>query len=185
MIIQVTDIFELIWLIAIEKKSSCNMKTRGTGNQTHFLESNTRKSHLILREKIWHFDVRRKLNSPPMGGLPIVPYYLSCNRPFSWFSGHKTSGKRVSKVFEIVNMSRCKNKIQLYSRTTFEYRTWHSWAAEEGQATQKLHRQRNGGALVSARIVRRDEDTGWQLGTVHFQTLGTFSRFSHPLTGRI
>ena len=57
MIIRVRDIYELIGLIAIEEKSSCNMKIEGAGNQTHFLDSSTKKSHPILKEKIWHLDV--------------------------------------------------------------------------------------------------------------------------------
>ena len=113
MIIRVRDIYELIWLKAIEEKSSCNMKIKGAGNQTHFLDSSRRKSHPIFKEKIWHLNVYWKMSSPSTGRLPTAPDDLRCARTFSWSSGNRKNDKRVSKVLKMINISRCKNKNQL------------------------------------------------------------------------
>ena len=175
MIIRVRDIYELIWLKAIKEKSSCNMKIKSAGNQTHFLDSSTRKSHQILREIIWHLNVHRKMSLPSIGKLPTAPDDLRCARTFSWFSGNRTSGKRVSKVLKIIA-----------AKTKFSCSPQQHLSIEPGKVglLEKPKLLRSSTAREMVELWYQLElcaetnilDDSW----VYFQTLGTFSRFSHP-----
>ena len=124
LIINVRDIYEQIWLYAIEEKSSCDIKSRGIGNNIDFLITSTTNSHLTFRRKRWQLNVYRKLNSPSMSEIPIDPDYPICGRAFSLISSYEMNEKSVSKVPKIVNISRCRKKKLWSFRTTFDIRTW-------------------------------------------------------------
>ena len=102
----VRDIFELIWNYAIEQKSPCSMKSRGTGSEVHLLNSSMKNCHPSFSGKKWHFDVYRKFNSPWKKALSPAPDDLTSSRAFSQTSGHKMNEKTVNKVFKIVDMSK-------------------------------------------------------------------------------
>ena len=89
---------EPIWMGKIMERSSSNMKSRRSENNTQFKNSCRAIGHPIFRQKSWHLNVHRKLISPSMTLPRIAPRWRMSSRAFSCFSGHKSDSKSVGKV---------------------------------------------------------------------------------------